>query len=599
VNSIDIDKWIEKHMFHIIPMSAAVIDRDFNLIQANKAFEEMFGKWENQKCYKVYKNRDSLCHSCKGSRAFKDGEPKITPEVGYDKSGKLTKYIKHTIPIKNEIGEVDFLIEIAVDVTEAEQIKHENQLLFEQVPCDIFIFDKDYKIVRTNKKSQEMFGNIEGQHCYSILKNRKTPCTDCSAKKSFIDGKRYDGRSTVIDKNGKTVEFHVTTVPLKTDSGESDLVLEMAVDITNTIKLQDELKLANTFMSTLISSSQYGVVAVNKKEEVTIFNKAAKKIFNVKDEDQVTCDILKQMLPNRFLHEISVLDHPIYLPEVDVTDINGEIFPVRLMGKQLMIEDNYMGKAFWVNDLREIKKLESEKLEAERLAVVGQTVAGLAHGIKNVLTGLEGGIYLLNSGLAKGDIERSQKGMEMINRNTSRVSTFVKEFLSFSKGHKIKTTLCNPSAMAQEVLETFSVEVNKLGIQLVNEFDKTIAPARFDSESIIECLSNLFGNAIDACRISENKADIQIRFSVFEKDNCIYFRIRDNGCGMDYEIKKKIFTTFFTTKGLGGTGLGLLMTKKIVQQHGGKVDFISEPNLGTTFEIVFPRDRLPELSDIN
>lgn len=586
-------------MFNIMPMSAAVIDRDFNLIQANKAFEEMFGQWENQKCYKVYKNRDSLCHSCKGSKAFKDGEPKITPEVGYDRKGKLTKYIKHTIPIKNKTGEVDFLIEIAVDVTEAEQIKHENQLLFEQVPCDILIFDKDYRITRTNKKSQEMFGQIEGEYCYAILKNRKTPCENCAAKKTFKDGGLHTGRSTVVDKNGKTVEFHVTTVPLQIDNKESDLVMEMAVDITKTIKLQDEIKIANTFMSALISSSLFGIVAINENEDVTIFNESAKQIFGIKDENQVTCDILKQMLPHKFLDEISVTDHPIDLLEVNVSDVKGELFPVRLMGIQLTVENNYMGKAFWVRDLREIKKLEREKLEAERLAVVGQTVAGLAHGIKNVLTGLEGGIYLLNSGLAKGNIERSQKGMEMINRNTSRVSTFVKEFLSFSKGHKIKTTLCNPSAMAQEVLETFSVEVNKLGIQLINEFDETIAPARFDSESIIECLSNLMGNAIDACRISENKEDIQIQFSVFEKDNCIYFRIRDNGCGMDYEVKKKIFTTFFTTKGLGGTGLGLLMTKKIVQQHGGKVDFISEPNLGTTFEIVFPRDRLPELSDIN
>jgi len=64
---------------------------------------------------------------------------------------------------------------------------------------------------------------------------------------------------------------------------------------------------------------------------------------------------------------------------------------------------------------------------------------------------------------------------------------------------------------------------------------------------------------------------------------------------MDYEVKKKVFTTFFTTKGLGGSGLGLLMTKKIVQEHGGRIYLDSQPGKGTTFSIKFPRRRLPKI----
>ena len=67
---------------------------------------------------------------------------------------------------------------------------------------------------------------------------------------------------------------------------------------------------------------------------------------------------------------------------------------------------------------------------------------------------------------------------------------------------------------------------------------------------------------------------------------------------MDYEVKKKVFTTFFTTKGLGGTGLGLLTTKKIVQEHGGAIELESEPDQGSTFKILLPRKRLPKLADL-
>ena len=241
--------------------------------------------------------------------------------------------------------------------------------------------------------------------------------------------------------------------------------------------------------------------------------------------------------------------------------------------------------------------MEAEKLEVERFAAVGKTVAGLAHGIKNVLTGLEGGEYILNSGLKLADPARVQKGMDMLNRNTKRVSKFVKEFLNFSKGQMIHVELCDPVEIANEVVNTYAVKIKQLGINLISDFQTNIGLAALDAEGMHECLSNLLGNSIDACRISESANVLEISFRVYENDNSIFYEVGDNGCGMDYEIKKKIFTTFFTTKGLGGTGLGLLMTKKIVQQHGGTVEFDSILDQGSTFRISLPRKNLPGIHE--
>ena len=77
-------------------------------------------------------------------------------------------------------------------------------------------------------------------------------------------------------------------------------------------------------------------------------------------------------------------------------------------------------------------------------------------------------------------------------------------------------------------------------------------------------------------------------------DEKILFTVRDEGCGMDQEVRRLAFTNFFTTKGAGGTGLGLLLTRKITQEHGGRIEFESEPGRGTTFRLTFPRSRLPE-----
>jgi len=109
-----------------------------------------------------------------------------------------------------------------------------------------------------------------------------------------------------------------------------------------------------------------------------------------------------------------------------------------------------------------------------------------------------------------------------------------------------------------------------------------------------ECLTNLVGNAIDACQVSD-AGGCRVTVRTFEENGTIIYEVADDGCGMDYEVKKKVFTTFFTTKGLGGSGLGLLMTKKIVQEHGGIIDLETEPQKGTTFRIRLPRKRLPKV----
>ncbi len=592
---MNIDKWISDNLFSIIPIPAAIIDRSYNLVRANCAFEKMLGSWQDKKCFNVYKNSDSLCLDCKASDVFADGKSKVNADKGYDAEGKLINYIEHIIPVHDNIGNVPYLIKTISDISEVEQLKQEYKYLFEHVPCNIKIIDKNFKIVKTNNRTREMFGDIEGDLCFKVLKGYQKECTDCVAQRTFQDGKMHSGRSTVINKSGNIVEFHVTTVPFDVIDGNFDSVLEMDVDITRPLELEDELKLANTFMKSLISASLDGIIGVNESGEITIFNAKAKKMFNINDKQKIAKDDLAYMLHQNVLDDVSSQPVPLFLNETQVNSIDGESFPVRLIGIKLMIDNQYMGKAFWIQDLRKIKKMEAEKLEAEHMAAVGQTVAGLAHGMKNVITGLEGGTYLLNSGLIKGDAIRALKGMEMVNRNSKRVSTFVSEFLNYTKGQMIKVNLCNPVEIAKEIINLYSVKVKDFGIDMQIENDDQIELVALDRDGIHECLANLVGNAIDACQISENSSNSRIIIRIFEDNGVIRYEVNDNGCGMDYDVQKNIFTNFFTTKGLGGTGLGLLMAKKIVNQHGGRIEFDSQMELGSTFRILLPRNNLPKI----
>ncbi len=591
----NIDNWIKENLFTVVPMAIAVIDKEFNLVYANTAFEQMFGAWKNRKCFSVYKSRDSMCPDCKGAEAFKDGLSRVNDEVGYDKSGQLTRYIKHTIPVVDEEGNIPFLVEMSTDITETEQIRREHQLLFDQVPCNILIIDRNFRITKTNERLRQMFEDPEGRYCFEALKGFEHKCSECTARQTFADGQMHTGHHVWKSKKGKTEHLHVTTVPLRLVDDSFDLVMEMAVDITKTLKLEDELKIAHTFMESMIATSMDGIIAVDGNGDVTIFNPAACNIFNITDNRRVSREELTSMLPEGFLDQVAKGSGHVYLPETEVKTIEGKALPVRLAGTKLLVGDRSMGMAFSIQDLREIKQLENDKMEAERLAAVGQTVSGLAHGVKNLLTGLEGGMYMLNSGMNKSNVERVQKGMEMLVRNIDRISTFVKEFLSFSKGREIQVELTNPAKIAEEVVDLYRAQARELGIELVNERIGDIDSAPMDYESMHECLTNLVGNAIDACRMSDNEGGCHVWVRTFEENGVIVYEVVDDGCGMDYEVKKKVFTTFFTTKGLGGTGIGLLMTKKIVQEHGGKIDVESKPGQGSTFRIRLPRNRLPKI----
>jgi len=244
-------------------------------------------------------------------------------------------------------------------------------------------------------------------------------------------------------------------------------------------------------------------------------------------------------------------------------------------------------------DVTNFKLLEQEKLDAERLATVGQTVAGLAHGVKNLLMGIEGGMYVLESGMEKGDADRMLKGWEMLKEDMARMTSFVKEFLEFAKGRTARVQLIDPNQPAREVVSLFRDTARLKGIEIRANLQEDIPPAFMDEEGIHTCLVNLVSNALDACETSD-KPSRNVLVSTSQREGKLVFEVADDGTGMDYEIKKKIFTNFFSTKVSGkGTGLGLLTTRKIVQEHGGRVSFNSTEGAGSVFRLEFPRDKLP------
>ncbi|MFW5738943.1 MAG: PAS domain-containing protein, partial [Myxococcota bacterium] len=250
----NLDAWIRERLFAAVPVGIAIIDEAYDVVYANPAFERMFGPWKGRKCYAVYKDRDTICPHCQGGATFRDGKPRISEEVGYSQDGRVARYIKHTFPIVDEEGTIPYLVEMSTDTTDIEWLRQEHQALFDQVPCNVSLIDRDLRVVRANRRILEKFGQVEGRYCFEVFKGLDGKCTECPAQRTFNDGEVHTGHSLVHARDGRPVHFQVTTAPLSIAGGRPDLVMEMAVDVTKTLKLEDDLRIAHAFMEKLIAT---------------------------------------------------------------------------------------------------------------------------------------------------------------------------------------------------------------------------------------------------------------------------------------------------------------------------------------------------------
>ncbi len=589
--SPEIQGFIAAELFNTVPVSICVIDRQRNIVHANERFLKVFGEWRGRKCYQVNKAHEEPCENCFAAACFQDGQPRQVRDFGYNQKGRPAHYIKHSIPIHGPEGSISYLVEMYLDITDKERLRMENEMLFEQVPCNMTVLDKDLNIVRANRRVRDKFGNVLGKRCFEVFRQDKRPCKECPTRRTFEDAQVHIGQSVVQNSRGDQFSFQVTTAPIELD-GE-DYVLEMAVNITESLDLRDQLNIAHAFLETIVVTSMDGIVAIDSERNVIILNPAARKLLGLGPQDTLLGGQLCSMLPVNFFNQVQNAGPYLYRPNATLTNLVGESLSVRLVGVKLENAGKLLGLAFFLQDQSKLKALEREKLEAERMAAVGQTVAGLAHGIKNLLTGLDGGMYMVRTGLRKDNRKRIEKGTMMLDRNLERIGAFVKDFLRFAKGRFITPEPCDPASVVHDVAEVYQNEAKKHNIALETSIEHGVEPANLDDEGMHEALMNLVGNALDACRMSDRKQRHRVSLRLFEADEVLTFEVKDNGCGMNEDVQRKAFHSFFTTKDLGGTGLGLLTTRRLIQEHGGEVDFVSEEGKGTTFTIRLPRERLP------
>ncbi|MFP4158309.1 MAG: response regulator [Desulfobacterales bacterium] len=226
----------------------------------------------------------------------------------------------------------------------------------------------------------------------------------------------------------------------------------------------------------------------------------------------------------------------------------------------------------------------------DHLASLGLMVGSVSHGIKGLLTGLDGGVYMLNSGLSQDDQEQINEGLKTVKTMTERIKHMVLDILYYAREMKLNKQPAEISKFACDTLEVAAPRAREAGIEINREIEPSLEgkEINIDEEQLRAAIVNILENAVDACTEDREKGSHRIDFRVFAEDSQVCFEIEDNGTGMSEETRKNIFNLFYSSKRSKGTGIGLFITNKIVRQHEGETEVLSTPGRGTKFRVRIP-----------
>jgi signal transduction histidine kinase len=245
----------------------------------------------------------------------------------------------------------------------------------------------------------------------------------------------------------------------------------------------------------------------------------------------------------------------------------------------------------YTENLEQLVEEKTRRLvEAERLAAVGETVAGLSHAIKNISGGLSGGSFVLEQGLELDNKQYLQDGWRMLKKNIDRITDLSIDLLDYAKADSLHYRSCNPNDSLTEIAQLMAERARAAGVAIRVDPAPKLAPVVCDPDAVHRCLLNLVTNALEACGEAEPCSEPRtIRLQSLPVDGGgVEFRVTDDCGGMDQATLAKIFSPFFSTKGRSGTGIGLMLTKKIVDKHGGVITVQSTKGETTVFTLKLP-----------
>jgi len=361
---------------------------------------------------------------------------------------------------------------------------------------------------------------------------------------------------------------------------------------------RDELRGAMEYLSGIIENSADALITVTPEGFIETFSRGAEGMLGYGRIEVIGKPIESLYVDPGERHKIAAL-----------LEGAGNVrnYETRLLGKDGQVRNvlltlsflrdrqgNPIGTIGISKDVTQEKKLERELLQSQKFAAIGQAVTGIQHAIKNLLNALRGGAYLVRNGMAKDNRQRVQEGWAMVEEGIERISDLSNHMLNYAKEWKLDVQRVDLNELVGNVCELNRHTAAERGVTLRHEAADGLPPVLCDPKLIHMAATDILVNALDACTWKEYRPgelpEVVLKSSLAPGGDFFVIEVRDNGCGMNEEIRRNIFTPFFSTKKVLGTGLGLALTARIVKLHRGTISVESEPDQGAVFRIQLPID---------
>ncbi|MBW2180433.1 MAG: PAS domain S-box protein, partial [Deltaproteobacteria bacterium] len=475
--------------------------------------------------------------------------------------------------------------------------------LFEAVPCIITVQDKNYKLLRYNHEFAEKFNPKPGDYCYHAYKGRDSKCENCPVEKTFEDGMPHHGEESGVGKDGTKTHWIVSTSPIKDSKGDIVAVLEMNLDITSRIQLEEELEKSERKYHAIFNNIPNPVFVLDMESlEVLDCNESVKIVYGYTKEDIINKSFME-------LFEDEDKDH--YTFKLKTSNTVNQVKHLDKGNKTLFVNirvspSEYLNQKVLLVTTSDItKRLETEQqlIQASKMATLGEMATGVAHELNQPLSVIKTASRFLIKKISKNEKVEDDIFLTMsskIDSNVDRASKIINHMRQFARKSDMDLEPVDINLVLEKAFEIFSQQLKLRGIEVAWDITDSLPKIMGDPSRLEQVFINFLLNARDAIEELEDKNSHQGYENQQVREKKIYLRTRcedkiiiveieDTGKGIPPGIQNKIFEPFFTTKEVSkGTGLGLSISYGIIKDCGGTIHVKSSEGKGATFIIQFP-----------
>ncbi|MEG8947676.1 two-component system sensor histidine kinase NtrB [Rosettibacter firmus] len=353
-------------------------------------------------------------------------------------------------------------------------------------------------------------------------------------------------------------------------------------------RLAFKLELNQQYLKNILHTSDSAIMMVDENEKFIAWNKGAERIFGY-TEKEIIGKPSSFLLPEgeKYQEELRQIQEEVKkgvtkILETERKTKDGRILSVRLSVSRLPASNgSYSGRSIVIKDFTEYKKLQAQIDQSEKLAVIGQLAAGVAHEIGNPLASISSLVQILQR---KSQDPFFSEQLSYIKENIDRISKIVRELVDFSRPPSYERAMHDITDVIKTALGIVKYDKRVRNVKFVTDLKNSLPKINIAADQLLQVFVNILINALDAI---EGNGTITVKSNY--DDEYIYIDIIDDGCGMDEKTMEKIFDPFFTTKEVGkGTGLGLSVSYGIIKQYNGEILVKSKLNEGSKFTVKIP-----------